>query len=324
MEYRVMGKTGLKVSAIGFGCWPMGGTQYGPVEDQDSVRAVHKALDLGINCFDTAAGYGLGHAEVVLGKALGARRKDVYVVTKCGLVWNEAEKRFDRDSSQAHIMKAVEESLKNLSTDYIDVYLIHWPDVETPFSESMQAMEDLVKQGKVRHVGVSNFSAEQMKECQKTRPVEVEQVGYHLFDRRMEKEVLPFCRAENIGVMGYGSLAHGLLTGALTEDTKFVDWDWRSKGEAFGLPIFKGEHFKKNVRIVEELKKMARARGKTISQLALSWVLSNAAISIALVGARRPEEIEESAGVAGWKPSKGEMDKIEALFKEANIEYEYR
>lgn len=302
----------------------MGGTQYGPVEDQDSIRAVHKALDLGINSFDTAAGYGLGHAEVVLGKALSNHRKDVYVVTKCGLVWNEAEKRFDRDSSRTHIMKSVEESLKNLNTDYIDVYLIHWPDTETPFSESMRAMDDLVREGKVRHVGVSNFSAEQMKECQKTRPVEVNQVGYHLFDRRMEREVLPFCRAENIGVMGYGSLAHGLLTGTLTEDTKFVDWDWRSQGEAFGLPIFKGEHFKKNVRIVEELKKMARARGKTISQLALAWVLSNAAISTALVGARRPEEIEESAGGAGWKLSAEEVSRVERVFKDAKIEYEYR
>ena len=322
MEYRELGKTRLKVSAIGFGCWPMGGDQYGEIDEGESIRAVHKALELGINCFDNAPAYGLGHAEEVLGKALGDRRKDVVLVTKLGLFSQKGDYDFIKDSSSEFIMKEIEGSLKRLNTDYLDVYLIHWPDEETPFEESIRAMEDLVRQGKVRHIGVSNFSVEQMVECGKTRPVEVEQVGYNLFDRRMEKEVLPFCQKENIGVMVYGSLAHGLLTGALSEDTQFLESDWRFQGDAFGLPLFEGEHFKKNIKVVEELSVIANARDKSVAQLAMAWVQNNPSVSSALVGTRKPEEIEDSA--ADWKLSAEEVDKIENVFEKANIEYEYK
>ena len=324
MEYKVFGKTGLKVSAIGFGCWPMGGSQYGEIDEGESIKAVHKALDLGINCFDNAPAYGLGYAEEVLGKALGDRRKDVVVVTKLGLFSQEGDYNFIKDSSREFIMKEIEGSLSRLNTDYLDVYLIHWPDDKTPFAESMRALEDLVQQGKVGHIGVSNFSVEQMVECGKTRPVEVEQVGYNLFDRRVEREVLPFCQKENIGVMAYGSLAHGLLTGTFSEDTKLLESDWRSGGMAFGLPLFEGEHFKKNIKIVGELSDIAGSRGKSVAQLAIAWVLNNPSLSIALVGTRKPEEIEDSAAAADWKLSPEELDKIEKIFAAANIEYEYK
>lgn len=315
MEYRTFGKTSLQVSAIGFGCWEMGGT-YGYFDEGEVIRAIHKAFDLGINCFDTAEAYGHGQSEKLLAKALGPRRKDIILVTKFGVRYEHR----NRDSSRARAMQSIEESLARLQTDYVDVYLVHWPDVNTPFDETMQALDDIVKQGKARFVGVSNFTVEQMRECMKTRDFAVYQVGYHLFDRRMEKEIFPFCAEQNIGVMGYGSLAHGLLTGTFTEETTFAESDWRSKGGAFGLKLFEGEKFKHNIRAVNELKTIAERKGKKIAQLALAWVLSNPVISVALVGARKPEEVEENMGALGWKLTEADKQEIDAIFAKYQID----
>ena len=294
MRFRAFGRTGLEISAMGFGCWPMAGDRYGSIEEQDAVAAVRRAFDLGVNCFDTAPAYGSGHSEEMLARALGERRKDVILVTKCGIVpFYPGRTASNRDSSGEAIRTDVEASLKRLQTDYTDVLLVHWPDANTPFADTMRALDEIVQSGKARFVGVSNFTVDQIEECMKVRRVDVVQVGYHIFDRRQEVEMFPYCLENGIAVMGYGSLAHGLLSGAFTHDTTFDENDWRAGGVAFGQPIFRGDNFKANVDVADRLKsEVAEPRGVPLSQLALAWVLGNSAVSTALVGARTPVEVE--------------------------------
>lgn len=304
MDTRTWGNSGLTTSSIGFGTWPIGGTfvkeGYGGVDDREAIAAIRHAIDLGVTCFDTAPAYGLGRAETVLGEALGARRKDVIVVTKCGIPFVEEEGRFGRNATHDHIIASTEESLRNLGTDYIDVLLIHWPDVNTPAEETMRALNGLREAGKIRHAGVSNFSNEQLADCLKYGPLVCNQVGYNLFDRRREAETFAFCQQHGIGIMAYGPLAHGLLTGTFTAETTFGARDWRATGKAFGLPIFEHDNLIKNVAVVDQLKAFAEARGHTVAQLALAWVLRNPAVSIALVGARKADEIETALPAATW------------------------
>lgn len=304
MDRRAWGNSGLTTAPIGFGTWPIGGTAvkegYGGVDDAEAIAAIRHALDLGVDCFDTAPAYGLGRAEQVLAEALGPRRKDVIVVTKCGIPWSDEEGKFGRNATYDHIIASAEESLRNLRSDYIDVLLIHWPDVNTPAAETMRALNDLRAAGKIRHAGVSNFSNEQLADCLQHGPIVCNQVGYNLFDRRREAETFPFCREHGIGIMAYGPLAHGLLTGTFTRETTFGERDWRATGKAFGLPIFERDNLVKNVAVVDELKAFAEGRGHTVAQLALAWVLRHPAVSIALVGARKADEIATALPAADW------------------------
>lgn len=316
MEYRPFGQTGMQVSAIGFGCWEIGGG-YGSIEETQFIDAVHHALDLGINCFDTAEAYGFGASEQSLAKALGARRKDAIVVTKFGVGYREAPNF--RDSSRRRIMASIEKSLQNLRTDYVDVYLVHWPDVTTPLEETMGALDDLVRQGKVRAVGVSNFRLSQLEACMRIRRVDVVQYGWNMFDRRMQKEIFPYCRDHNIGVMAYGSLAYGLLTGTFTEGMDFGNDDWRARRGRMGAinlfqHLFGEQYFPKNLRVVEELKGLAARYNKTLPQFALRWTLTNPVISTALVGCRTPAEVEENLGALGWSIADSDMQEIDAIF----------
>ena len=328
MEYRNFGSSDLRVSVVGFGCWPMGGDRYGSVEDEEEISAVHRALELGITCFDTAAGYGLGHSEQVLGRALGPRRKDVVVVSKCGVVWNPATKTFDRDSSKEHILKAIDESLANLGTDYLDLFLIHWPDPNTPIEETMTALKDLIQQGKIRYAGVSNYLPDRLAEARKTLGIVCNQVGYHLFDRRIERETAPFCRREGMGIMAYGSLAHGVLTGTMTPENKFEANDWRAGGTAFGLPLFKPGHFEKNLEAVERLKAIAKRMGRPLPQVATAWVLREPAVAVALIGFRRPTEVEAAVEAAGLKLGPNDLEDVDAIsrkvFKRLSAEEEFQ
>jgi myo-inositol catabolism protein IolS len=317
MEYRRMGNSDLTVSAIGFGCWPMGGTQYGPVDEADESRAVQHALDRGITLFDTAPAYGHGHAEEVLGRALGRRRGEAIVVTKCGLVWDAAADRFRRDSSRANILTEIDASLRRLGTDYLDLYLIHWPDVATPFAESMETLQEIVRAGKARYVGVSNFQADQIRECRERAALVANQVGYNLFERRWERDVFATCRERGIGIMAYGSLCHGLLTGAWTPGSTFVDWDWRSRGSAFGQKLFEGENFLKNLKVVERLKEVARAKGTTLPCLALTWVLHNPAVGVALVGFRTPAEVDDSLTATDIRLNDDDLAQIDDIMHAA-------
>ena len=236
MEHRPFGQTGLDVSAIGFGCWEIGGG-YGSIEAKEFPRAVGRALDLGINCFDTAEGYGMGASERSLGQALGGRRDEAIVVTKFGMNYRDMPNL--RDSSRERVLASIEKSLKNLGTDWVDVYLVHWPDRLTPFEETMSALEDVVRDGKARFVGLSNFTRDEIGACMGTRRVDVVQYGWNMFDRRMEREILPYCGKEGVGFMAYGSLAFGLLTGTFSEDTEFGSDDWRArKGKMGSIKMF--------------------------------------------------------------------------------------
>ena len=317
MEYRAFGRTGMDVSAIGYGCWEIGGG-YGHFDESEVVAAVQRALDLGINLFDTAEGYGYGQSERLLGKALGARRKEAIIVTKFGIYRPDGEWR--RDSRRETALAAIDRSLKALGTDYVDVYLIHWPDRKTPLEETMGALEEIVQAGKARFVGVSNFVPDQIETCMATRRVDIAQYGYHLFDRRLEREIFPTIAQHGTGLMTYGSLAHGLLTGAFTPETTFEESDWRSNGVAFNIPLLTEEVFARNVAAVDDLKPIAARHGKTVAHLALRWVLSNPVVSVALVGFRRPSEVEEGAASLDWSLDQETLDEIDAVFAKHGVD----
>ncbi len=313
MQYRRMGKSSLEVSAIGFGCWEMGGNQYGAVDDSEEVRAVHRAIDLGVTLFDTAAIYGHGHSEEVLGRALGSRRNEIVLVSKGGMSWEVVGGPSRRDSSYQAITSGAEDSLRRLGTDHVDLFLIHWPDVQTPFDETMRALRDLVAAGKTQYVGVSNFSAAQLRESRALEELVANQVGYNLFDRRWERAMFPTALELGVGIMAYGPMAHGLLTGGLAKDTKFVEWDWRSKGDAFGQALFTEENFPKNIDVVERLKEIASRLGTTLPKLAIAWVLQHPAVAVALAGTRTPAEIEHNVGALDVKLSAADLTKIDEI-----------
>jgi aryl-alcohol dehydrogenase-like predicted oxidoreductase len=314
MRYRPFGRTGLEVSAMGFGCWPMAGDRYGTIEDDQAVAAVRRALEVGVTCFDTAPAYGNGHSEEVLGRALGSRRKDVVLVTKCGISFPPGASTTVRDSSRENIVREIDVSLQRLGTDWVDLLLIHWPDGDRPFDEAMRALDEVVQSGKARFVGVSNFTVEQLEACMATRRVDVVQVGYHIFDRRQERALFPYCAEHGIGVMGYGSLGHGLLSGGFSPDTTFEPNDWRAGGIAFGQPLFRGDNLRRNVAVADRIKhEVAEPRGVPLSQIALAWVLRNPVISTALVGARTPAEVDANLAGAELELTDAEMAKIDQI-----------
>ncbi len=323
MEYRPFGQTGLQVSAIGFGCWELGGG-YGKVDESEYTPAVHRAIDLGIHCFDTAEAYGFGVSERALARALGERRQDVMVVTKFGVGYQEAAPSF-RDSSRQRLMDSIEKSLSNLNTDYVDVYMVHWPDIRTPFDETMRAFDDIVLQGKARFVGISNLRLQQLETCMQTRRIDVVQYGWNMLDRRMSKDIYPYCHEHNIGVMAYGSLAYGMLTGTFTAQMEFDAGDWRRQRGRMGAinlfqHLFAPEHFPRNLQAVEELKAIAAEYGKTLPQLGLRWSLANPVIGVALVGCRTPTEVEDNIGALGWSISATDMAEIDALLARYGVE----
>jgi aryl-alcohol dehydrogenase-like predicted oxidoreductase len=313
MEYRPFGQTGIDVSAIGFGCWEMGGS-YGAIDESDIVAAVNRGIDLGINCFDTAQGYGMGASERLLARALGNRRNEVILVTKFGIGYEQG-----RDSSVEMVHKAIDQSLEMLNTDYIDVYLVHWPDRDTPFEETMGALEEIVQAGKVRHIGLSNFTPDEIRTSMDARRVDVLQYGYNMFDRRQSKWIFPYAQEQNIGIMTYGSLAYGLLAGVFNEDTVFEGPDWRKNGGGgFSLKLFAPGVFQRNVQAVNEIKAIADGLGKSLPHLALNWVLSHPAVSTALVGARTVAEVDDNMNALGWTLTddvKREIDRVFAKYE---------
>lgn len=315
MEYRRMGGSDLEVSAIGFGCWELGGTNYGPIDEAAAVAAIQRAIDLGVTLIDTAPGYGFGHSEEVLGRALGARRKDVVLVSKTAVSWDPVTFTRKMDSRYSTVKRINEESLRRLGTDYLDLLLIHWPDVDTPLEETMRALNDLRQEGKARYVGVSNFTSYELRESRTHAPICANQVGYNLFDRRWEREMFPTAQALGIGVMAYGPMAHGLLTGAMGRGTTFQPTDWRSSGVLFGQSLFSAENLPHNLELVERLKGIAQRLDTTLPRLALAWVLRQPAVSVALSGCRTVAEIEENVRALEVPLSDaviGEMDEVMA------------
>ncbi len=321
MDYRPFGGTGIEVSAIGVGCWEIGGG-YGSIEEQEFIAAVHTALDRGITCFDTAEAYGFGASERSLAKALGDRRKDAIVVTKFGIGYKEAPHY--RDSSRERAMASIEKSLKNLNTDYVDVYMVHWPDLNTPFAETMRALDDIVQQGKARAIGISNFRREQIETSMTTRRVDVAQYCWNMFDRRMGQDILPYCRENNLGVMAYGSLAYGLLSGTFHADMTFDEGDWRARQGRMGdinlfQTMFGPDHFPNNIKAVEELKDLAAGYNRSLPQFALRWTLSHPGVSTALVGCRKAAEVEDNVGALGWDIRQEDFAAIDAIFERNGV-----
>jgi aryl-alcohol dehydrogenase-like predicted oxidoreductase len=319
MESRQFGRTEVSVSPITLGSWPMSGDRYGRIDDREAINTIHRAMDQGITSFDTAPGYGSGHAEETLGAALVGRRDRAVVTTKCGIVSRDSRTgQPGRNATRASILQEIDDSLRRLRTDHVDVYLVHWPDPNTPLEETMATMDQIQRAGKTRLVGVSNFDVALLEQCRKLRSIDVLQVGYNLFDRRMEREVFPYCREHGIGVMAYGSLAYGLLTGAFSEDTTFEETDWRSNGVAFGQPILGGDNFRHNVSLVRRLRdEVAVPNGLTVAQVALAWVVRNPTVTTAMVGARVPAEIEENVGAANVSLSESDVAQIERIMDEA-------
>lgn len=298
MEMRRFGRCDLEVSSVGLGTWPMGGARYGTSDDQSAEQTILAALDDGITCFDTAPSYGNGHAEELLGRALAGRRDEVVLITKGGLVWNERSEVLGHDGRLNHLESVLDDSLRRLRTDHVDLYLIHWPDKTLPATETAAAMRSLLQAGKTRYLGVSNYTGSEFVELAKALgdiPLVANQVSYHLFDRRWERSAFEACRTLGAGIIAYGSLAHGLLTGAITRDTTFDPTDWRASGVIFGQPLLTDENRARNLEVVEELSDIAASAGMTLPQLALNWVLLHPAVSVALVGARSPHEIREAA-----------------------------
>lgn len=305
-----LGKSGLEVSPIAFGTWQLGG-DWGNFDEGEAIAAIRAARELGINFFDTAQAYGFGASEALLGRALrdglDRHREDLVIATKGGLRIDPQE-GLVRDCSPAWLRKGVEESLRHLGVEYIDLYQLHWPDPETPFAMSAQALREMVAEGKIRQVGVSNFSAAEMAEFSRTQAVETLQPPYHLFRRDIEGDVLPYAREHDIGVLVYGPLAHGLLTGAMDGETRFAKDDWRSKSA-----LFTGETFQRNLQTVSELERFARERGYSVGRLAIAWTLANPAVHVAIVGSRSIEHIKDSVGALEIELSREDLEEIDQI-----------
>jgi len=296
METRKLGKYGPEVSAIGFGAWAMGGRGWGHVDDEQTMAAVRRSLDLGSTFVDTAEVYGDGHSEELIGQALQGRRQEVFLATKVG----------GFDLSRKHIMEAIDNSLRRLGTDHVDLYQLHWPDPKTPVEESMQAMDDLVQAGKVRYVGVSNFDVPMLRACLTVRHVDSLQPVYSMLNRGIEQELLPFCQEQGIGVVVYSPMAKGLLTGKYRPDSTFAEGDVRHDD-----PQFQGQRFRQNLQLVDRLRDVARAHDVTVAQVALNWTLLHPAVTVAIAGAKDARQVEENVGGQGWQFSPAEVHQMQ-------------
>lgn len=311
MEYRKLGGSDLKVSVIGFGAWGIGGKPFWSSEgDNVSIKALKKAYDLGVTLFDTAPVYGFGLSERLVGQALKPVRDKVILATKCGLRWEqESLGAITKLASRASILEEIDQSLERLDTDYIDLYQVHWPDGKTPHAETMETLMEIQKQGKIRHIGVSNYSTQQMQECLKTGPLVSLQPEYSLLQRSIEKEAVPFCLIHDLGIIAYSPLASGVLTGKYDRNTKFKDW--RSKGI---IGEFTGEAFEKNIAKVEQLKAIADSHGRTCAQMAVNWLLGQPGMASALVGVKNDRQVEENLKAVGWQMDPTVQDQIDAIF----------
>lgn len=321
MEYRQLGKSQVKASAITFGAWAIGGSMWGGSDEDDAVQAIRTAIDIGITSIDTAPGYGFGKSEELIAKATKGRRDKVQLFTKFGLRRDseEGEYFFDlqyqdkvhkiyRNARKKSVLAECENSLKRLQTDYIDLYQCHWPDPSTPIEETMEALAQLLKEGKILAAGVSNFSVSEIERANKVVPIASDQPPYSMVLRDIEKDVLPYCRANNIGVIVYSPLQRGLLTGKFKPDHKFVQEDHRAT-----QPHFQPEYIRRVNAFLEKLKPMANKYGATLGQLVLNWTMQQPGITAVLVGARDANQVKENAKAAELNVSKQDIDEINSL-----------
>jgi aryl-alcohol dehydrogenase-like predicted oxidoreductase len=308
MEFIDIPHAGLKLSRVAIGTWAIGGWMWGGTEEAESIATIRAAIDHGINVIDTAPVYGFGRSEEIVGKAInnGYLRSNVIIATKAGLEWQGD--KVSRNASRARIMREIEDSLRRLQTDYIDVYQVHWPDPLVMIEETAEAMHTLYKQGKIRAIGVSNFSVDQIARFRRVAPLHVLQPPYNLFERGIETDLLPYCRENKIATFGYGALCRGLLSGRMRADTAFGGDDLRRSDPKFVQP-----RFAQYLAAVQRLDQLAQRRfGKRVIQLAVRWMLDQG-ITTALWGARHPNQLLPVDEIAGWQldaSTKGEIDRI--------------
>jgi aryl-alcohol dehydrogenase-like predicted oxidoreductase len=308
MEQIAIGASSLKTSRIGLGTWAIGGWMWGGTDEAQSIETVRSAVDRGVTLIDTAPAYGFGRSEEIVGKALaqGGLRDKVCIATKAGLAWKDGT--VFRDSRPGRIRKEVEDSLRRLRTDVIDLYQVHWPDLETPIADTARTLEDLRREGKIRAIGVSNYSPGQMEAFRAAAKLDAVQPPYNLFERQIEADVMPYAKSTGLTVLSYGALCRGLLSGRMTSETSFEGDDLRNVD-----PKFQGERFRQYLAAVDELSRLARERfGKSVLALAVRWVLDQGP-TIALWGARRPSHLAAVGEIDGWhidEPTKREIDAI--------------
>jgi aryl-alcohol dehydrogenase-like predicted oxidoreductase len=297
METKQFGNTDMNITRIGFGAWAIGGGNWafgwGPQDDNEAIAAMQRAVENGMNWIDTAAVYGLGHSEELVGKAIKGMKSKPYIFTKCGLVWDDKRKTSQNLKAES-ILRECEASLRRLDVETIDLYQIHWP-VDTGLEEAWKAMAQLKSEGKVRWIGVSNYNIEQMKKCQAIAPVSSLQPPYSLLNREYEKETLPYCKEQGIGVIVYSPMGSGMLTGTMTREriAAMPSDDWRRNSSYFKEPALT-----KNLALAEKLKDIGKKHGRSAGEAAIAWTLKNPAVTAAIVGGRSASQVD---GISrGW------------------------
>jgi len=321
MQTRKLGRTDLELTTVGLGTWAMGGPWqfgWGPQDDDEAIGAILAALEAGINWIDTAPGYGLGHSEELIAQALEQVSDGPLIATKCGILWNEKKEKLTCLKRQS-VRNECHASLQRLGVETIDLYQIHWPDPDEDLEEAWEEMTRLKEEGKVRYIGVSNFSVEQIKRAQKIHPVASLQPPYSMIHREVEGELLDFCAANDIGVVAYSPMQRGLLTGKFSAE-RFASLpadDHRTRNRDF-----QELQLGATLELVEELKKIAERNGRTCAQLAISWVLRRPEVTAAIAGARRPEQIIETAPASDWNLGPEDIEDIEQLLAERQAKVE--
>lgn len=311
METKQFGNTDMKITRTGFGAWAIGGGNWefawGPQDDGEAIDAIRRAIDNGMNWIDTAAVYGLGHSEELVGKAIKSLSKKPYIFTKCGLVWDD-KRNVTRNLKAASIRRECEASLRRLNIDAIDLYQVHWP-VDADLEEAWEMMETLRSEGKVRYIGVSNYSIEQISKSMKIAPVSSLQPPYSLIGRDYEKEILPFCNENGIGVIVYSPMGSGLLTGAMTREriAAMPSDDWRKNSSHFQEPALT-----RNLALVEKLKSIGKKYGHSAGEVAIAWTLRNPAVTAAIVGGRSAAQVDGISHAWDLKLTDEDLAEIES------------
>jgi aryl-alcohol dehydrogenase-like predicted oxidoreductase len=311
MQTRQLGNSDLHITPIGIGAWAMGGAgwafSWGPQDDDESIGAIHAALDKGINWIDTAAVYGLGHSEEVVARALKGRSNPPYVFTKCERVWGE-DRQIRKSLKRDSVFQECENSLRRLQVDVIDLFQIHWPEPEEDLEEGWSALADLKKQGKVRWIGLSNFNAQQLARAQAVAPITSLQPPYSMIQPEIEAEILPFCRNNNVGVLVYSPMKSGMLTGAMTRERieNMPPDDFRKRTPNFQEPLLT-----RNLQLVELLREIANRHGRTPGEVAIAWTLRRPEVTAAIVGMRSPKQVDGVIGAADFRLSQEDVAEIE-------------
>lgn len=312
MQTRQLGTSDMAITPLGFGTWAIGGGHWsfgwGPQDDKESIAAIQRALDLGMNWIDTAAVYGLGHAEEIVAQALKGRTERPYIFTKCTRTWDENGTIIGSLKAEV-IRREIEDSLRRLQVDVVDLYQIHWPDPDPDIEEAWETLAQLQAEGKVRYIGVSNFNAEQMRRAQKIAPITSLQPPYSIIDRRIEGDILDFCHEQNVGVIVYSPMASGLLTGKMTHArvAQLPENDWRRNN-----PQFKEPKLTQNLQLVERLREIGGRHDCSPGEVAIAWTLRHPAVTGAIVGGRNPEQVEGIIGAGAIRLNQSDFDEIEA------------